>query len=64
MRGIKENIREMGHGAMKEIKTVAILGSGAVGAYFIWGLSKKLGKNLWIIADGERRIKLESGIDI
>ncbi|MCH5209226.1 MAG: ketopantoate reductase family protein [Oscillospiraceae bacterium] len=50
---------------MKEIKTVAILGSGAVGAYFIWGLSQKLAKNLWIIADGERRIRLEKdGINI
>lgn len=50
---------------MKEIKTVAILGSGAVGAYFIWGLSKKLGNNLWIIADGERRERLKKdGINI
>ena len=50
---------------MKEIKTVAILGSGAVGAYFIWGLSEKLGNNLWIIADGERRKRLEeNGINI
>ena len=50
---------------MKEIKTVAVLGSGAVGAYFIWGLSKKLGNNLWIIADGERRRRLEeNGINI
>lgn len=50
---------------MKEIKTAAILGSGAVGAYFIWGLSKKLGNNLWIVADGERRARLEqNGINI
>ena len=50
---------------MKEIKTVAILGSGAVGAYFIWGLSKKPGIDLWIIADGERRIRLDkNGINI
>lgn len=50
---------------MKEIKTVAILGSGAVGAYFIWGLSKKPGIDLWIVADGERRIGLEkNGINI
>ena len=25
---------------MKDIKTVAIMGSGAVGSYFIWGLSE------------------------
>lgn len=50
---------------MNEIKTVAILGAGAVGAYFIWGLSQKLGHNLWIAADGERRIGLENnGINI
>ena len=50
---------------MKEIKTVAILGSGAVGAYFIWGLSRKLGNNLWVTADGERRKRLEqNGINI
>ncbi|MCH5197147.1 MAG: ketopantoate reductase family protein [Oscillospiraceae bacterium] len=50
---------------MNKIKTVAILGSGAVGAYFIWGSSKKLGNNLWVIADGERRKRLEqNGINI
>lgn len=35
------------------------MGSGAVGAYFIWGLSEKLGENLWVIADGERRERYE-----
>ena len=62
----KENISKIeGYGVMKEIKTVAILGSGAVGAYFIWGLSKKLGNNLWIVADGERHIRLaKNGINI
>lgn len=43
-----------------EIKTVAILGAGAVGAYFIWGLSEKLGENLWVIADGDRKERLSS----
>lgn len=43
-----------------EIKTVAILGAGAVGAYFIWGLSEKFGENLWVIADGERKDRLSS----
>lgn len=43
-----------------EIKTVAILGAGAVGAYFIWGLSEKLGEKLWIIADGDRKERLSS----
>jgi len=44
---------------MKEIKTVAVMGSGAVGSYFIWGLSEKLGENFWVIADGERRERYE-----
>lgn len=48
-----------------EIQSVAILGAGAVGSYFIWGLSEKLGDRLWIIADGERKKRLEmSGIKI
>ncbi len=50
---------------MKKIKTVAVMGGGAVGAYFIWGLSEKLGENLWLIADGERRERYErDGINI
>lgn len=48
-----------------EIQTVAILGAGAVGSYFIWGLSEKLKDRLWVIADGERKRRLEtSGIKI
>lgn len=42
------------------IKTVAIMGAGAIGGYFIWGLSQKLGDNLMVIADGERRERLEN----
>ncbi|MGN0975356.1 MAG: ketopantoate reductase family protein [Gemmiger sp.] len=42
-----------------EMKTVALLGAGAVGAYFIWGLSDKLGENLWVVADGARKRRLE-----
>jgi len=43
-----------------KIETVAVLGAGAIGAYFIWGLSEKLGKNLWIIAEGDRAERLKS----
>lgn len=43
-----------------QIKTVAILGVGAVGAYFLWGLTEKLGENLWVIAEGERKQRLET----
>lgn len=42
-----------------KIQTVAVLGAGAVGAYFIWGLNEKLGENLWVIAEGERKARLE-----
>lgn len=42
-----------------KIRTAAILGAGAVGAYFIWGLSEKLGEDLWVVADGERKTRLE-----
>lgn len=37
---------------MKKIETVAILGAGAVGSYFIYGLNEKFGEDLWIIAKG------------
>lgn len=42
-----------------KIQTVAILGAGAVGCYFIAGLSGKLGENLWIVAEGSRKEHLE-----
>lgn len=48
-----------------KIQTAAVLGAGAVGAYFIWGLSEKLGEDLWVVADGERKTRLEKeGITI
>lgn len=43
----------------KKIQTVAVLGAGAVGSYFIAGLEKKLGENLWVIAEGRRKENLE-----
>lgn len=33
-----------------EIKTVAVLGAGAVGSYIIWGLDKKV--KLGVIGEG------------
>lgn len=42
-----------------KLKTVALLGAGAIGSYFIECLSQKLGQNLWIIAEGERKARLE-----
>lgn len=43
----------------KEIKTVAILGAGAIGSYVIYGLSDVYKENLWVIAEGERAERLK-----
>ena len=42
-----------------KINKVALLGAGAVGAYFIWGLSEKMGDNFYVVAKGERKKRLE-----
>lgn len=42
-----------------KINTVALCGAGAVGSYFVWGLAEKLGENFCVIAEGERKIRLE-----
>ena len=42
-----------------EIKKVALLGAGAVGAYFIEGLTKKLGEGFYVVAKGARKERLE-----
>ncbi len=41
-----------------ELKTVAVIGAGAIGSYFIDGLYDVLGENLWVVAEGERRERL------
>lgn len=43
-----------------KIKSVAVLGAGAVGSYVIWGLSEK--KDIWlgVIASGERAKRLKN----
>lgn len=41
------------------IQKVALLGAGAVGAYFILGLSEKLGDNFIVVATGERKERLK-----
>ena len=43
-----------------KIKTVALIGAGAVGSYVTWGLLNKLGDDFCIIADGRRKERLES----
>lgn len=45
-----------------KINTVAIIGAGAIGAYFVWGLGGKLKDNLWIIADGKERTGLKKKV--
>lgn len=42
-----------------KIKTVAVLGAGAVGSYIIWGLSEREDVKLGVIAEGERKKRLE-----
>ena len=42
-----------------EIKTVAVMGAGAVGGYFLWGLRQKLAENLWVVAQGGRARQLQ-----
>ncbi len=44
-----------------KIKTVAVLGAGAVGSYVIWGLSNRKDIRLGIIAEGERAERLKKG---
>lgn len=44
---------------MAEMKSVAVLGAGAVGSYVIWGLSQKENIRLGVIADGERAERLK-----
>lgn len=43
----------------KTIKTVAVIGAGAVGAYVLYGLQDKYKENLWVVAEGERAERLK-----
>lgn len=43
------------------IKSVAVLGAGAVGSYVIWGLSGLENVRLGVIAEGERAERLKNG---
>ena len=42
------------------MKNIGLIGAGAVGAYFIWGLSKKEEINFFVIAKDKRREKLQN----
>ncbi len=41
------------------MKTVALMGAGAVGAYFIWGMTEPLGDSFCLVAEGARKERLE-----
>lgn len=41
-----------------QIRTVAMIGAGNIGAFVIRGLAESLGDALWVIADGERKGRL------
>ncbi len=47
-----------------EIRSVAVLGAGAVGSYVVWGLANKADVKLGVIAQGERAQRLEMGCKI
>lgn len=47
-----------------EMKSVAVLGAGAVGSYIIQGLAKKSGVSLGVVATGERAQRLGQGCRI
>ena len=42
-----------------EIKRVALIGAGAVGSYFIWGMAENLNDNFVVIAEGDRKERLK-----
>lgn len=46
------------------MKRVGIIGAGAVGAYFIWGMTDCEGVELFLLAEGERSVRLKQGIRI
>ena len=52
-------LREWGKVHMRKIEKVALLGAGAVGAYFIWGLSEKEGVDFCVVAKDDRKARLE-----
>ncbi len=42
-----------------EIKTVGMIGAGAVGAYFLWGMRNLPREDICLIARGERKERLQ-----
>lgn len=42
-----------------KLQKIAVLGAGAVGSYVLWGLSQKQGIEVCVVADGERKQRLQ-----
>ena len=42
-----------------KIRSAAVLGAGAVGAYFVYGLMGKKDLDFCVVADGDRKLRLE-----
>ncbi len=42
-----------------KIRSAAVLGAGAVGAYFVYGLTGKKDLDFCVVADGDRKLRLE-----
>lgn len=49
---------------MREIETVTLVGLGAMGAFFTPGLTAALGSGFRVLAEGERKKRLERGVAI
>ena len=49
---------------MGEIQRVALIGLGAMGSFFAPGLQRALGDGAYVIAEGERKARLERGMTI
>ena len=47
-----------------EIKSAALIGVGAVGSYFAYGLPAKLGDRFCVIASGKRKERLEKELEV
>jgi 2-dehydropantoate 2-reductase len=48
-----------------KIERVALIGAGAIGGYFIWGLSERMGDHFLVVAEGERAERLrKNGVKI
>ncbi len=48
-----------------DIHQVALIGAGAVGSYFIWGLSESMGSAFFLVAEGKRAERLRKrGVNI